>query len=547
MRLFVAAVIALLGISPDVFSQVIEQTMRITVRDETLHDVSPLLFGHFIEHANWHGETGPDPALIEGDRLHPRVMELVASLKPTTLRFPGGTLVCSTDWLDYIDHAPAGQHDRWGSSDVQVGYTFDDFLRDCQAWGAEPVLVVNFKQALMETESLEDCAKHAAALVAYCNLSVDADAPEELLFWARLRARNGHLEPYGVKYFQIGNEIWAYVKEAKKTRGDDYPQWHAQCLDQYITELRAVDPGIILISDPIDSATNDAIRKRVGDRLDYMTAHAYGPWGLAEIKRGDEVVNPKELSEADVWRAFVSVCEFDPDTGMSLYPLAFDVGPSGYPIAATEWNWNGYWRLKDADVGADFKPFDSYWAKGIGAAGFLHGLIRAGDRIHMAHQSMLIGTGWGITSVRIPKDGPGEAFLVPSGAITGFYARHHGDHRLDVGLESVPVFAQPYSVGTLRPHVKVAAVDTLVTADEGYIYIHLLGRRYEDDTPIQIDLTDLKIGEATAVLHLLSGELESDPSIRVAMQETSDQVEVVGGVVNITLPPRVVACLQVPR
>ena len=48
--------------------------------------------------------------------------------------------------------------------------------------------------------SFSDGPQSAANLVEYCN--GDARTP-----WGAKRAANGHPAPYGVKYWQIGNEI----------------------------------------------------------------------------------------------------------------------------------------------------------------------------------------------------------------------------------------------------------------------------------------------------------------------------------------------------
>ncbi len=535
-----------LCLSPAVISRVMAEPVGpviVKVYDQPLHEVSPLLFGHFVEHANWHGELGADAGLVSPDQLAPRVRALVASLEPPTLRYPGGTLVSNTDWLDFLNDPPAEEHARWGSPDVQVKYTFDGFLRDCAQWGAEPVLVVNFKKALLGLEPVDDCAEHAAALVAYCNLPVDADAPPRLLRWAELRARHGRVEPYGVKYFQIGNEIWTYSRTAREAHGETYPGWYVRCLDAYITAMRRVDPTIRLISDAANKEVNQAIREAIGERLDMMTSHFYGPWGMREVIREGQRVDPSELTEEEVWRAYVSVPEVSDETGMSLYPLYFDADTSGYPIAATEWNWNGWWALPAEED----RPMDSYWARGVGAAGILHGLIRSADRIRMAHQSMLIGINWGITTVRVPPAGPEEAFLLPSGAITGFYRRHHGGMRMKTEVENLPVFTQPYTIGTNRAKPKVAEVDIVVTGDDSAIYVHLISRAYDRDVAVVVDLTDFSSNTAVAELFLLQGELKPDPSLPVPMRETSRPVTCEGGRMVFDLPARAIGCLRVTR
>ena len=50
----------------------------------------------------------------------------------------------------------------------------------------------------------EQRAQHiqdARDLVEYCNGPASSK-------WGKVRAANGHAEPYGVKYWEIGNEIW---------------------------------------------------------------------------------------------------------------------------------------------------------------------------------------------------------------------------------------------------------------------------------------------------------------------------------------------------
>jgi hypothetical protein len=137
--------------------------------------------------------------------------------------------------------------------------------------------------------------------------------------------------------------------------------------------------------------------------------------------------------------------------------------------------------------------------------------------------------------------------LIPSGAITGFYARHHGDRRLDAVFQDVPSFSQPYAMGTITPQDKVAVVDAVVTADDAYVYVHLISRAFDRPTPINVDVSALAGGEGEAVLYTLEGKLQADPPTRVPMRETANTVAAHDGVIGFVLPPRVVACLRVAR
>ncbi len=71
----------------------------------------------------------------------------------------------------------------WGGMDENfVG--IDEFIQLCQHVGAEPLICVRWK-----LKKPED----TAAEVKYCNGSLQTR-------WGKLRAQNGHHQPYGVKY-----------------------------------------------------------------------------------------------------------------------------------------------------------------------------------------------------------------------------------------------------------------------------------------------------------------------------------------------------------
>ncbi|MBN2471825.1 MAG: alpha-N-arabinofuranosidase, partial [Anaerolineae bacterium] len=81
----------------------------------------------------------------------------------------------------------------------------DEFLHFCRELNAEPMLAVN-----MGTGTIQD----AANLVEYCN------APVGTLYGDR-RARNGHADPYGVKYWCVGNEMDGHWQIGQLS-ADDY-------------------------------------------------------------------------------------------------------------------------------------------------------------------------------------------------------------------------------------------------------------------------------------------------------------------------------------
>src|SRR5262249_24098535 len=103
----------------------------------------------------------------------------------------------------------------------------------------------------------------AAAWVEYCN------GPATSTHGA-MRARDGHPEPYAVKYWEVGNEIWG-----DWVRGHSDAPTYAKNLDRYAAAMRPVDPSIRLIA----VGDNDLAWNRTvlgaSERFQYLAIHHY--------------------------------------------------------------------------------------------------------------------------------------------------------------------------------------------------------------------------------------------------------------------------------
>ena len=103
-------------------------------------------------------------------------------------------------------HRPEGRRPRrpelaWGGEESNRFGT-DEFLAYCAELGTEPYICLN-----MGTGTL----KEALAWVEYCN-----SARRHLL--GRPRRANGHEEPYGVRYWGLGNEMYGDVAGRRDVR-----------------------------------------------------------------------------------------------------------------------------------------------------------------------------------------------------------------------------------------------------------------------------------------------------------------------------------------
>lgn len=137
----------------------------------------------------------------EADAANPAVTDKVSRAGLGMLRFPGGTSANLYDWKKAIGPtADRGcQLDARGSGgDGPADSTYgpDEYMEVLETTGATPEIMVP-----MANETAAD----AADWVEYMNAEVGTN-PRGGVAWAERRAANGHPEPYGVKYWEIGNE-----------------------------------------------------------------------------------------------------------------------------------------------------------------------------------------------------------------------------------------------------------------------------------------------------------------------------------------------------
>jgi hypothetical protein len=153
--------------------------------------------------------------------------------------------------------------------------TVDDFLYVAAQAGATPVLQV----AVFPPNTGHDymTPQFSADFVQYVNGTADVDyvaKAKTLDFthstptdnWANLRAARGHVAPYNVKYFTMGNE--PYWAEAWPR---DNPGLYADTCYQHITKMKAVDPTIAVAVFMYAGGTWDqAVLTKNKDVLDWV-------------------------------------------------------------------------------------------------------------------------------------------------------------------------------------------------------------------------------------------------------------------------------------
>jgi alpha-N-arabinofuranosidase len=190
------------------------------------------VFGGFVEHLGRciYGGLYEEGSPLSDDRgFRKDVLSLLRELRMGVLRWPGGNFVSNYHWRDGIgpkDERPSRPELAWGGTESNRFGT-DEFLSYCAELGTQPYICLN-----MGTGTLEE----ALAWLEYCNGDRDT-------YWANARRRHGRAEPYQVRLWALGNEM--------------YGEWQvgAMSADEYVREatrwaraLKFLDPGIQLVS-----------------------------------------------------------------------------------------------------------------------------------------------------------------------------------------------------------------------------------------------------------------------------------------------------------
>ncbi len=168
--------------------------------------------------------------------LNPLPVGEVISLSPSHLRFPATHLSQQYSWVRGVGKP----HERdtnpsHGEKPQESTFGTDEFVKLVNHTGATPVMVVNANQYSPHNASTP---KAAADWVSYCN-----DPYYEGM--GKLRSLNGFPHPYGIKYWEIGYEMYksGYWNRAHE---DTFGVQYAMRLKEFSKAMKHVDPTIMI-------------------------------------------------------------------------------------------------------------------------------------------------------------------------------------------------------------------------------------------------------------------------------------------------------------
>jgi alpha-N-arabinofuranosidase len=298
--------------------------------------------------------------------------------------------VSGYDWKDGIgdrDRRPPRKNPAWkGVESNDVGlHEFMDLMREIDA---EPFVAVN--------TGLGDAAS-AAEQVQYANGSTDTPM-------GKLRAENGHPEPFGIEWWAIGNEMYGDWQLGHMPLSD-YVEKHKAVVDA----MRAVDPGVRPIAVGAVGEWSQTMLGNAAGHMDLLSEHLY--WQ-------DEDDVPAHVEQAVA--GIRSVASAHREYRRELPSLK----GKDIRIALDEWNyWYGAYEY--GELGTRY-----FLQDGLGIAAGLHEMFRHSDLFFMANYAQTVNVIGAIKTTRT------EAEMEPTGLVLALYRHRFGT--VPVAVDGVP-------------------------------------------------------------------------------------------------------------
>jgi alpha-L-arabinofuranosidase len=483
--------------------------------------ISPYLFGSFLEHlgrAIYEGIYDPKSKYADAQGFRTDVIAEIRKLGVPIIRYPGGNFVSGYHWLDGVGpkkDRPTVLDRAWDTLETNQFGT-DEFMEWTKLVGTEPLLGLNFGTGT---------AEYAAALVEYCNLAGGTK-------WSELRRSHGYDQPFGVKYWCLGNEM-----DGPWQIGHMPAQQYGIKATDAARQMRAVDPTVRLIACgssgpfmPTYIEWDRTVLEECYEVVDGISLHHY--WGNDEETNHDsQIYMAMNLAMDRQIREIAAVCDTvraHQRSDKQLW-LSFD-------------EWNVWYRARGGDFSDGHgkaaphlleEPYNLEDALLVG--GLANSLIRHSDRVNIACLAQLVNV---IAPIATNEDGILRHTIYYPYAWALKYARGRA---LDLELEgpgyAVGELGRPLeSFGVPQPGFgQVPYLDVVgsIDAESKTATLFLFNRDLEhaqdvdlvwrDVTPVAVNSfvtltgTDLKAGNTFADPHRVMPQTLENPKIGARM------------------------------
>ena len=233
--------------------------------------------------------------------------EKLEALHPAFMRFPGGCYVEGNikpenayHWertVGPIERRPGHMNANWGYPTTD-GLGFHEFLQLAEDLGAKPLYVVNigiWHGGCTPLNELQPWIDECLGALEYANGPVTSH-------YGKMRAENGHPEPFNIAYIEIGNENYNWHMDDNSDQSDHYPERYRMFYDA----IKARFPQVQCIGN-VQSWGTETPTWRNSHPVDIVDEHYYRSpqWFVGQYHRFDNydrkgpIIYPGEYAVTD--------------------------------------------------------------------------------------------------------------------------------------------------------------------------------------------------------------------------------------------------------
>ena len=201
--------------------------------------------------------------------------EMLEAMKPSFMRFPGGCFVEGQNSPDNafrwkrtigpIEQRPGHPNVNWGYR-TSDGIGFHEYLQLAEDIGAKPLFVVNvgiWHGGCDPYDKIDPWIQECLDALEYANGPVSSK-------YGKMRAQNGHPEPFNLEFIEIGNENYNFHMDNNSDQSDHYPERYIQ----FYNAIKDKYPNVKCIGN-VESWGTDDPSWRNNHPVDLVDEHYY--------------------------------------------------------------------------------------------------------------------------------------------------------------------------------------------------------------------------------------------------------------------------------
>ena len=389
--------------------------------------INRMIYGQFAEHLGnciYGGVyVGEDSSIPNVRGIRSDVVDALRHIKVPVIRWPGGCFADEYHWQNGIGpkkDRPSMINTHWGGVVENNHFGTHEFFDLCAQIGAEPYICGNVGSGTV---------REMSEWVEYMNS--DALSP-----MTKLRAQNGHPDPFRLKYFGIGNENWNCGGRMRiEYYTDEMMRYNLYARDYGENKLYRIAAGprndnykwtqhLMKYAAPFINAIGLHYYTRVGDKIETIRLSDYNEQYISHPENSR--FSATEFNE-DEWFGIMKAA-WKQEELINKHTAIMDFYDPEHHVDLIIDEW-GTWFNEEPGTPAGFLYQQNTMRDAISAATSLNIFNNHADRIHMTNIAQMVNV---LQSMVLTKED--AMILTPTYHIFDMYKVHQDAELLDSAL-----------------------------------------------------------------------------------------------------------------